>query len=132
MPGTEHEHWHEGTDIMAPTGTLLYAAERGVVLRVGRGGVLGGNTVWLRGESGTAYYYAHLSTFAEGLRQGLVVEAGTVLGTVGDTGNAAGGAPHLHFEVHPGGGDAVNPYPILAAAEELPAPEPVWIERPVR
>ena len=130
MPGTEYEHWHEGTDIMAPMGTLLVACERGVVMRVGMGGVLGGNTVWLRGESGTAYYYAHLSEFAPGVREGTVVDAGTVLGLVGDTGNARGGAPHLHFEVHPGGGAAVNPYPILAVADEQPQPEPIWLVQP--
>jgi len=130
MVGTQYAHWHEGTDIMAPMGTLLLAAERGVVLRVGRGGVLGGDTVWLRGESGTAYYYAHLSGFAEGLRDGLVVDAGTVLGYVGDSGNARGGAPHVHFEVHPGGGAAVNPYPLLRAAAQQEQPEPVWIVAP--
>ena len=130
MPGTEYEHWHEGTDIMAPMGTLLVACERGVVMRVGMGGVLGGNTLWLRGESGTAYYYAHLSEFAPGVREGTVVDAGTVLGLVGDTGNARGGAPHLHFEVHPGGGAAVNPYPILAVADEQPQPEPIWLIQP--
>jgi murein DD-endopeptidase MepM/ murein hydrolase activator NlpD len=130
MMGTEHEHWHEGTDIMAPMGTLLLACERGVIMRVGTGGVLGGNTVWLRGESGVAYYYAHLQTFAPGIVAGAVVEAGTVLGTVGDTGNARGGAPHLHFEVHPDDGDAVNPYPLLAVAEEQPQPEPIWLVAP--
>jgi murein DD-endopeptidase MepM/ murein hydrolase activator NlpD len=130
MTGTEHEHWHEGTDIMAPMGTLLLACERGVIIRIGTGGVLGGNTVWLRGESGTAYYYAHLSSFAPGLAQGMVVDAGTVLGSVGDTGNARGGLPHLHFEVHPGGGGAINPYPILAVADDQSQPEPVWIQQP--
>jgi murein DD-endopeptidase MepM/ murein hydrolase activator NlpD len=130
MPGTEYEHWHEGTDIMAPMGTLLLACERGVVMRIGAGGVLGGNTVWLRGESGVAYYYAHLSQFAPGIREGTVVEAGTVLGLVGDTGNARGGAPHLHFEVHPGGGAAVNPYPILAVTDEQEQPEPIWLVQP--
>lgn len=130
MMGTEHQHWHEGTDIMAPMGTLLLACERGVIMRVGTGGVLGGNTVWLRGESGAAYYYAHLATFAPGVVEGAVVEAGTVLGTVGDTGNARGGAPHLHFEVHPDDGAAVNPYPILAVAEDQPQPEPIWLVAP--
>ena len=130
MPGTEYEHWHEGTDIMAPMGTLLVACERGVIMRVGAGGVLGGNTVWLRGESGVAYYYAHLSEFAPGIREGTVVDAGTVVGLVGDTGNARGGAPHLHFEVHPDGGPAVNPYPLLAVADEQEQPEPVWLVEP--
>lgn len=130
MPGTEFAHWHEGTDVMAPMGTLLLASERGVIMRVGTGGVLGGNAVWLRGESGTAYYYAHLSQFAPGLVEGMVVDAATVIGFVGDTGNAQGGAPHLHFEVHPGGGAAVNPYPILRVADDQPQPEPKWIQPP--
>jgi murein DD-endopeptidase MepM/ murein hydrolase activator NlpD len=128
MPGTIYEHWHEGTDILAPMGTPLVACERGVVLSVGRGGVLGGNSVWLRGESGTAYYYAHLSTFEDGIQPGLVVDAGTIVGYVGDTGNARGGPPHLHFEVHPGGGPAINPYPILKASEDQPQPDPIPIE----
>jgi murein DD-endopeptidase MepM/ murein hydrolase activator NlpD len=128
MVGTPFEHWHEGTDIFAPMGTPLPACERGVVMRIGTGGVLGGNTVWLRGESGVAYYYAHLSDFAPSLREGMVVDPGTVLGFVGDTGNARGTSPHLHFEVHPGGGAAINPYPILRVAEEQVQPELIWLE----
>lgn len=130
MTGTQSEHWHEGTDILAPRDTLLFAAERGVIMRIGSGGTLGGNTVWLRGESGVAYYYAHMSRHAPGLREGMVVDAGTVLGFVGDSGNAKGGPPHVHFEVHPDGGLAINPFPILRAAEAYPRPEPVWIEPP--
>lgn len=128
MMGTEYEHWHEGTDIFAPMGTPLLACERGVVMRISTGGVLGGNTVWLRGESGVAYYYAHLSDFAPGLREGLVVDPGTVLGFVGDTGNARGTSPHLHFEVHPGGGSAVNPYPILRVADDQEQPQQIWLQ----
>lgn len=130
MTGTQYEHWHEGTDIFAPMGTELLAAERGVVTRVRTGGTLGGNTVWLQGESGTAYYYAHLFAFAPGVREGLLVEAGTVLGYVGDTGNARGTPPHLHFEVHPNGGDAINPAPILVVAASQPQPEPIRLPPP--
>ena len=81
--------------------------------------VLGGTKLWLKGESGTYYYYAHLKAFAEGLANGDVVEAGDLVGVVGDTGNAKGGAPHLHFEIHPDGGPAVNPYPLLKVVDEL-------------
>ena len=118
MMGTEYQHAHQGTDIMAPSGTPLLACERGVITKMGSD-VLGGTKIWVKGESGTYYYYAHLSAFAEGMVDGLVVEAGTVIGFVGDTGNARGGAPHLHFEIHPDGGPAVNPYPLLKVVDQL-------------
>jgi murein DD-endopeptidase MepM/ murein hydrolase activator NlpD len=118
MMGSEYEHAHQGTDIMAPFGTPLLACERGIVTEMGSD-VLGGTKLWLKGESGTYYYYAHLSAFAEGLTEGAVVEAGDIVGLVGDTGNARGGAPHLHFEIHPDGGMAVNPYPLLKVVDEL-------------
>lgn len=117
MSGTEYEHAHQGTDIMAPSGTPLFAAERGIVTKMGSD-VLGGTKIWVKGESGTYYYYAHLSRFAEGMVNGLLVEGGTVIGYVGDTGNARGGAPHLHFEIHPDGGPAVNPYPLLKVVDD--------------
>jgi murein DD-endopeptidase MepM/ murein hydrolase activator NlpD len=118
MMGTEHEHAHQGTDIMAPFNTPLLACERGIVTEMGAD-TLGGTKLWLKGESGTYYYYAHLSAFQEDLRVGKVVEAGDVVGLVGDTGNAKGGAPHLHFEIHPDGGPAVNPYPLLKVVDDL-------------
>ncbi len=118
MMGTGYEHAHQGTDIMAPFGTPLLACERGIVTEMGND-VLGGTKLWLKGESGTYYYYAHLSAFAEGLTEGTLVEAGDVIGLVGDTGNAKGGAPHLHFEIHPDGGMAVNPYALLQVVDEL-------------
>jgi len=117
MSGTEYEHAHQGTDIMAPAGTPLFAAERGIITKMGTD-VLGGMKIWVKGASGTYYYYAHLSRFAEGMVNGLVVEAGAVIGYVGDTGNARGGAPHLHFEIHPDGGPAVNPYPLLKVVDD--------------
>jgi murein DD-endopeptidase MepM/ murein hydrolase activator NlpD len=117
MVSTEYEHSHRGTDILAAAGTPLVACERGIVTRISQS-VLGGNSFWLKGESGTYYYYAHLSRYADGLAVGQVVDAGTVLGYVGDTGNAKG-TPHLHFEIHPDGGAAVNPYPLLKVVDQL-------------
>jgi murein DD-endopeptidase MepM/ murein hydrolase activator NlpD len=118
MMGSEYEHAHHGTDIMAPFDTPLLACERGIITEIGTD-VLGGTKLWLKGESGTYYYYAHLKAYAEGLKSGDLVEAGDVIGFVGDTGNAKGGSPHLHFEIHPDGGAAVNPYPLLAVVDEL-------------
>ncbi len=118
MPGTPDEHWHEGIDIFAPRGTPLVATERGVITKVGNGR-LGGLKFWLAGESGTEWYYAHLDSFAPGLVDGAVVEAGDLLGYVGNTGNAVGTPPHLHLQMHPDGGRPVNPYPLLKVVSDL-------------
>ena len=118
MIGTTYAHAHQGTDILAPDGTPLLAAERGIITQVGSD-VLGGTKLWVKGESGTYYYYAHLSAFAEGIASGKLVEAGDVIGFVGTTGNARGGPAHLHFEIHPDGGSAVNPYPLLKVVDDL-------------
>jgi murein DD-endopeptidase MepM/ murein hydrolase activator NlpD len=118
MLGTSYEHAHKGTDILAPAGTPLLACERGIVTRIGSD-VLGGTKIWVKGESGTYYYYAHLSRIEDGMTDGLVVDAGDVIGYVGDTGNARGGPPHLHFQIHPGGGAPVNPYPLLKVVDQL-------------
>jgi len=114
LPGTAQAHSHQGCDVAAAEGTELYAAERGIVTQLSSGG-LGGNGLWIKGESGTYYYYAHLSAYVLGLASGQLVEAGQLVGYVGHTGDAYG--PHLHFEVHPNGGAAVDPYPILLAAD---------------
>jgi murein DD-endopeptidase MepM/ murein hydrolase activator NlpD len=114
LPGTPYAHFHQGCDVVAAEGTELYAAERGVITQISNS-LLGGNQLWLKGESGTAYYYAHLSRYAPNLRVGQLVDGGDVVGYVGHTGDAYG--PHLHFEVHPGGGIAVDPYPILVASD---------------
>lgn len=114
MSGTSQAHWHQGTDIFAPRGTPLIACESGTLERIGVAS-LGGNKLWVKGDSGNEYYYAHLEAFAPGIQAGMRVNAGQVVGYVGDTGNARGTSPHLHFEVHPGGGSAVNPYPLLKA-----------------
>ena len=118
MFGTAYAHLHQGTDIFAAQGTPLVAVERGVLIKVGTD-VLGGIKLWLVGASGTRYYYAHLSAFAEGTAENKVVPAGEVIGYVGNSGNAATTPPHVHFEVHPGGGAAVNPYPLLRIVEDV-------------
>lgn len=117
MFGTAYAHLHQGTDIFATSGTPLLAVERGVVIKVGSD-VLGGTKLWLVGASGTRYYYAHLSAFAEGIVENKVVSAGDVVGFVGNTGNALTTPAHLHFEVHPDGGPAVNPYPLLRIVDD--------------
>jgi len=98
---------HKGVDMMSPHGTPLVAITSGVIDRIGNGG-LGGITFWLRGDDGHSYYYAHNSrnTVVKGQR----VIAGQLLAYVGNTGNARSTAPHVHFEIHPNGGRAVNPY----------------------
>ena len=101
---------HEGLDIFAPRGRPVLSATEGIVLRVGTN-PLGGQVVWVMGPGGQRHYYAHLDRFA-GVRAGQRVEAGTVLGYVGTTGNARGTPPHLHYGIYTGGG-AISPYPLL-------------------
>lgn len=106
---------HQGVDMLAARGTPTVAIESGTIRRMGNGG-LGGITIWLTGQSGDEYYYAHLDDWAPGLSVGQSVSVGELVGYVGSTGNASYSVPHLHFEFHPGGGPAINPYPL---AKEL-------------
>lgn len=117
MFGTSYAHLHQGTDIFAARNTPILAVERGVLIKVGTD-VLGGLKVWLVGASGTRYYFAHMESFAEGIVENQVVNAGDVLGFVGTSGNAADTPPHTHFEVHPNDGPAVNPYPLLKIVDD--------------
>jgi peptidoglycan hydrolase-like protein with peptidoglycan-binding domain len=107
---------HLGVDIIAPQGQLLYAAADGVIGKVTQDGPgkISGNALRLVKADGTYFFYAHMKSFAAGIVEGSVVKAGQVIGLVGMTGT---GSPHLHFEVHPGGGEAVNPYPVVKAVD---------------
>lgn len=108
---------HEGVDIIASSGKYLYAVDDGTLTKqyIDAPGTLAGNGWRLTRADGTYFFYAHLSAFAPGLRVGSAVKAGQILGNVGMTGNA--GTPHLHFEVHPGGGASVNPTQIVKAVD---------------
>ncbi|MDP8961982.1 MAG: peptidoglycan DD-metalloendopeptidase family protein [Actinomycetota bacterium] len=105
---------HQGTDVFAPYGAPIYAFTNGVVQRLSNGG-LGGIGLYLWGDDGVRYYYAHLAGYAPGTSVGDRVEAGELVAYNGDSGNADRGAPHVHFQVHPGGGGPLNPYPWVSA-----------------
>jgi hypothetical protein len=126
---------HEGVDILAPRHALALAAEPGRV-RFYMGSSRAGCMLYLDGRSGTTYLYIHLNNdltdgndnrgrcvngvaFPRGLKSGDSVVAGQPVGFVGDSGDANGVHPHLHFERHPDGGRATNPYPYLLAARRL-------------
>ncbi|MCA9838442.1 MAG: peptidoglycan DD-metalloendopeptidase family protein [Trueperaceae bacterium] len=108
---------HEGQDIFAPEGTAIYSGTTGFVYRIGENR-LGGNTVVVVGPGGWRLYYAHLSAYAETLREGQAVTTDTLIGYVGNTGNAITTPPHLHLGIYtsePGrcDWDAINPLPFL-------------------
>jgi len=109
---------HQGVDMLSTLGQKVFAASNGtLVAQFAVGGpqsALSGNAWRLAGTDGTEYFYAHLSAFAPDLVAGSVVTAGQLIGYVGDTGDAGPGNYHLHFELHPGGGAAVDPLPLLA------------------
>jgi hypothetical protein len=136
---------HEGNDIMAPRRAVAVAAEAGKVsfhTTSSRAGCM----LYLHGRSGAKYLYIHLNNdltagndntgrcvggvaYPKGLKDGAKVVAGQPVGYVGDSGDANGGSPHLHFELHPKGRDDVNPYPFLQRAHRLLFP--VWPGRPM-
>jgi murein DD-endopeptidase MepM/ murein hydrolase activator NlpD len=105
-------HKHEGQDIFARKGTPVHSATDGIILRIGDAGI-GGNAVSVLGAGGRVYYYAHLSQFAEDLNVGKAVTPDSLLGYVGNTGNARTTPPHLHFGVY-GSTGAVNPLALLS------------------
>jgi hypothetical protein len=132
---------HEGNDILAAKKSVAVAVEAGTI-KFWTTSSRAGCMLYLYGTSGTTYLYIHLNNdrtagndntgscvqgiaYARGLKNGARVKAGQMIGYVGDSGDADGGASHLHFEVHPGGGEAVSPYPYLRRAQKLLfAPQP--------
>ncbi len=106
---TPYPHPHEGTDIFATCGMPVRSPADGVFTMAGGGA--GGIAAYVRG-GGTEYYLAHLQGYARNVRSGQRVRTGDIIGFNGNSGNAVGGACHVHFEVHPGG-RVVNPAPIL-------------------
>jgi hypothetical protein len=126
---------HEGNDLLAPKRSIAVAAEAGTV-KFWTTSARAGCMLYLDGESGTQYLYIHLNndltkandntgkcvpgvSYARGLKSGERVDAGQPIAFVGDSGDADGIASHLHFEVHPNGGAAANPFPHLRRAKKL-------------
>jgi hypothetical protein len=124
---------HQGNDIMAAKKSPAVAAEAGKV-KYWTTSATAGCMLYLYGESKTTYLYIHLNNdltsrndnrgkcvrgVAYTVKDGANVSAGQQIGYVGDSGDANGIQPHLHFEVHPGGGKAVDPYPYLQGAQKL-------------
>jgi Peptidase family M23 len=127
---------HEGIDIVSVRRALAVAAEAGKVEFDQTANGAGGCMLYLHGRSGTKYLYIHLNNdltakndnggrcvpgtaFPKGLKTGAKVAAGEPVGYVGNSGDAEGAEPHLHFELHPGGGGPTNPYPYLRRAQRL-------------
>ncbi len=126
---------HQGIDMLAPKRALALAAESGKI-KFWKTSARAGCMLYLYGTSGTTYYYIHLNNdltkrndnrgkcvvgtaYAKGLKNGAKVTAGQVVGYVGDSGDANGLHPHLHFELHPNRDSAVDPYPWLQRAQHL-------------
>jgi hypothetical protein len=126
---------HQGNDLMAAKKTPVVAVEPGKI-KFWTTSAAAGCMLYLYGDSGTTYMYIHLNndltmrndnrgtcvpgvSYARGLKDGAKVQAGQMIGYVGDSGDANGIASHLHFEVHPGNGAAVSPYPYLQSAQRL-------------
>ncbi len=101
---------HEGIDIFAKRGTPVLSATEGIVMRVGTNR-LGGQVVWVLGPGGQRHYYAHLDSYGD-VHPGMRIDAGKIVGYVGNTGNAITTPPHLHYGIYTAGG-AINPYSFL-------------------
>jgi murein DD-endopeptidase MepM/ murein hydrolase activator NlpD len=124
-----HTGSHEGNDVFAAFGSPVLAVADGRLNRVGTLPI-SGNRVWLKTDRGDAFFYAHLSAFAPDAVSGRRVKAGTLLGFVGNTGDAEPTPPHLHFEIHPGDRKAIDPHPVLLAWQDRrTAPAGDWLAR---
>ena len=120
---------HQGNDVFAPFGAPVLAVTDGEIFNVGTLKV-SGNRLWLRSEAGDEFFYAHLSAFSPLAVNGRKVKSGDVLGFTGNTGDAEPTPPHVHFEIHPGGGDAIDPEPILKAwRDRRDVPPGAWLSR---
>ena len=104
--------FHEGNDLFANFGTPVVAVADGTVENVGSLPI-SGNRLWVYADTGDQFFYAHLSAFSPNAVDHTRVKAGELLGYVGNTGDAEPTPPHLHFEIHPDGGKAVDPHPFL-------------------
>lgn len=109
---------HAGEDIMAVKGTPIVSPTAAVVIRIGVG-PSEGNYVYTANPGGETFVYMHLDKFGEGVALGTVLEKGSLIGYVGNTGNASGGAAHLHFEIHNNSGTPTDPYPRLTGTFTL-------------
>lgn len=103
---------HEGTDIFADRGTPVFSSTEGYVIRLNIG-TRGGKNVMVVGPGGLYYYYAHFERIAKDMERGRYVTEDSVLGFVGNSGNATGTPTHLHFGIYPEEWDGINPYPML-------------------
>ena len=105
---------HQGNDCFAPFGSPVLAVADGRLNRVGTLPI-SGNRLWLKTDRGDSFFYAHLSAFSPEAVSGRRVKAGALLGFVGNTGDAEPTPPHVHFEIHPGDRDAIDPHAVLTA-----------------
>ena len=121
---------HYGNDIFAKKGTPMVAPVSGTLVKVGTT-TIGGNRVTIKDKCGWYYYHAHLDKLQPGLKEGNAIKAGAPIGTVGNTGNASGTSPHLHFSIYPGVYEqGKDPFPYLQKVDKeactggTPEPEP--------
>ncbi len=111
-------HTHEGEDIMATKGTPIVSPTAAVVVKV-TVGASEGNAIYTANPGGETFVYMHLDRYAEGITEGMVLARGSLIGYVGNTGNASGGAAHLHFEIHNSSGTPTDPFPRLTSEFSL-------------